>query len=185
MLRDTGSPRPLKWSGGAPTRSLLVEVVFSWPGLGRLLAPPVQVRGQVLDGYLLPAAEEHGALDYSIIVAATASEPAPMQYLAPYSATAMAEFFESIDWPSLRPAQDLLASQPGSDDVLRWVGIARAQSGTLVAYTAGGDPIEFTSAPGSNATWISPRTGERQPAVAAGTTYKPPTRTDWTLLITR
>src|ERR1700761_8284640 len=36
---------------------------------------------------------EHGALDYTIIVAATASEPAPMQYLAPYSATAMGEFF--------------------------------------------------------------------------------------------
>ncbi|MEM6678384.1 MAG: F0F1 ATP synthase subunit alpha [Pseudomonadota bacterium] len=37
--------------------------------------------------------EENGALDYSIVVAATASEPAPMQYLAPYSACAMAEYF--------------------------------------------------------------------------------------------
>jgi F-type H+-transporting ATPase subunit alpha len=32
-------------------------------------------------------------MDYSIVVAATASEPAPMQFLAPYSATAMAEYF--------------------------------------------------------------------------------------------
>ncbi len=37
--------------------------------------------------------EETGAIDYSIVVAATASEPAPMQFLAPYAATAMAEFF--------------------------------------------------------------------------------------------
>jgi F-type H+-transporting ATPase subunit alpha len=36
---------------------------------------------------------EYGALAYTIIVAASASEPAPMQYLAPYAATAMGEFF--------------------------------------------------------------------------------------------
>ena len=37
--------------------------------------------------------EESGAIDYTIVVAATASDPAPMQFLAPYSATAMAEYF--------------------------------------------------------------------------------------------
>ena len=37
--------------------------------------------------------EEYGAMDYTIVVAATASEPAPMQYLAPYAATAMGEYF--------------------------------------------------------------------------------------------
>ncbi|MEM6728622.1 MAG: F0F1 ATP synthase subunit alpha, partial [Pseudomonadota bacterium] len=37
--------------------------------------------------------EETGAIEYSIVVAATASEPAPMQFLAPYAATAMAEYF--------------------------------------------------------------------------------------------
>jgi F-type H+/Na+-transporting ATPase subunit alpha len=36
---------------------------------------------------------EHGAMDYTIVVSASASEPAPMQYLAPYAATAMGEFF--------------------------------------------------------------------------------------------
>jgi F-type H+/Na+-transporting ATPase subunit alpha len=36
---------------------------------------------------------EAGALDYTIIVAANASDPAPMQYIAPYSATALAEHF--------------------------------------------------------------------------------------------
>ena len=37
--------------------------------------------------------EERGALDYSIVIAATASEPAPLQYLAPYTGCAMGEYF--------------------------------------------------------------------------------------------
>ena len=37
--------------------------------------------------------EENGALEYSIIVAATASEPAPLQYLAPFSGCTMGEYF--------------------------------------------------------------------------------------------
>ena len=37
--------------------------------------------------------KKHGAMDYSIVVGSFASDPAPLQYLAPYSATAMAEFF--------------------------------------------------------------------------------------------
>src|ERR1043165_7244775 len=36
---------------------------------------------------------EAGAMDYTIIVVASASDPAPMQYIAPYSGCAMAEYF--------------------------------------------------------------------------------------------
>src|ERR671927_498747 len=39
------------------------------------------------------ALEENGALEYSIIVAATASDPAPMQFLAPFSGCTMGEYF--------------------------------------------------------------------------------------------
>jgi F-type H+/Na+-transporting ATPase subunit alpha len=42
---------------------------------------------------IVRALEENGAMDYSIVVAATASEPAPLQYLAPYTGCAMGEFF--------------------------------------------------------------------------------------------
>jgi F-type H+-transporting ATPase subunit alpha len=42
---------------------------------------------------LVKKLEETGAMEYSIVVAATASDPAPMQFLAPYAATAMAEYF--------------------------------------------------------------------------------------------
>ena len=37
--------------------------------------------------------QDYGALEYSIVVASTASEPAPLQFLAPYTACAMGEFF--------------------------------------------------------------------------------------------
>src|SRR6201996_45935 len=37
--------------------------------------------------------EEQGALEYSIVIAATASDPAPMQYLAPFSGCTMGEYF--------------------------------------------------------------------------------------------
>jgi F-type H+-transporting ATPase subunit alpha len=37
--------------------------------------------------------EDHGAMDYTIVVSASASDPAPMQYLAPFSGCAMGEYF--------------------------------------------------------------------------------------------
>lgn len=37
--------------------------------------------------------KQHGAMDYTIVVAATASDPAPLQYIAPYTGVTMGEFF--------------------------------------------------------------------------------------------
>jgi len=51
--------------------------------------------------------EERGALEYSIIVAATASDPAPMQYLAPFSASAMGEYFRDNGMHALIAYDDL------------------------------------------------------------------------------
>ena len=42
---------------------------------------------------LVNTLKQHDAMDYTIIVSATASDPAPLQYIAPYSGTAMAEYF--------------------------------------------------------------------------------------------
>ncbi|MFP1644145.1 F0F1 ATP synthase subunit alpha [Pontitalea aquivivens] len=42
---------------------------------------------------LVKKLEETGAMEYTTVIAATASDPAPMQFLAPYSGTAMAEYF--------------------------------------------------------------------------------------------
>ncbi|RWO59495.1 F0F1 ATP synthase subunit alpha [Mesorhizobium sp.] len=51
--------------------------------------------------------EERGALDYSIIVAATASDPAPMQYLAPFTACTMGEYFRDNGMHALISYDDL------------------------------------------------------------------------------
>ncbi len=51
--------------------------------------------------------EENGALDYSIVVAATASDPAPMQFIAPYSGCAMGEYFRDNGMHALIIYDDL------------------------------------------------------------------------------
>jgi len=45
---------------------------------------------------LIESLRRAGALDYSIVISATASDPAPQQYIAPYSGVAMAEYFMSL-----------------------------------------------------------------------------------------
>ena len=51
--------------------------------------------------------KKHGAMEYTAIVAATASDPAPMQFLAPYSATAMAEYYRDSGRHALVVYDDL------------------------------------------------------------------------------
>ncbi len=51
--------------------------------------------------------EDSGAMKYSIVVAATASEPAPMQFLAPYTGCAMGEFFRDNGMHALIVYDDL------------------------------------------------------------------------------
>src|ERR1700704_1064702 len=51
--------------------------------------------------------EDYGALDYSIVVAATASEPAPLQFLAPYTGCAIGEFFRDNGMHGLMVYDDL------------------------------------------------------------------------------
>jgi len=50
---------------------------------------------------------DYGALDYSIVVAATASEPAPLQFLAPYTGCAIGEFFRDNGMHALIIYDDL------------------------------------------------------------------------------
>jgi F-type H+-transporting ATPase subunit alpha len=51
--------------------------------------------------------EDSGAMEYSIVVAATASEPAPLQFLAPYTGCAMGEFFRDNGMHALIAYDDL------------------------------------------------------------------------------
>ncbi|PVA05857.1 F0F1 ATP synthase subunit alpha [Thalassorhabdomicrobium marinisediminis] len=56
---------------------------------------------------LVKKLEENGAMEYSIVVAATASDPAPLQFLAPYAATAMGEHFRDNGRHALITYDDL------------------------------------------------------------------------------
>jgi F-type H+-transporting ATPase subunit alpha len=51
--------------------------------------------------------EDYGAMEYSIVVASTASEPAPMQFLAPYAGCTMGEFFRDNGMHGLIVYDDL------------------------------------------------------------------------------
>ncbi|HED54267.1 MAG TPA: F0F1 ATP synthase subunit alpha [Phycisphaerales bacterium] len=53
--------------------------------------------------------KEHGAMDYTIVVTAGSSDPAPMQYIAPYSGCAMGEYFM---WSGKNPGQTLSDGKP-------------------------------------------------------------------------
>ena len=56
---------------------------------------------------LVKTLEDYGALEYSIVVAATASEPAPLQFIAPYTGCAMGEFFRDNGMHALIIYDDL------------------------------------------------------------------------------
>ena len=56
---------------------------------------------------LVSELESHGAMEYTIIVAANASDPAPMQYIAPYAGCAMGEYFRDNGQHSLIVYDDL------------------------------------------------------------------------------
>jgi F-type H+-transporting ATPase subunit alpha len=57
--------------------------------------------------YIIKVLENHGAMDYSIVVAASASDPSPLQYLAPYSGCAIGEYFRDNGQHSLLIYDDL------------------------------------------------------------------------------
>lgn len=51
--------------------------------------------------------EEHGAMDYTVVVAANASDPAPMQFYAPFAGAAIGEYFRDTGRPALIVYDDL------------------------------------------------------------------------------
>lgn len=56
---------------------------------------------------IVKALEERGAMEYTIVVAATASDPAPMQFLAPYTGCTMGEYFRDNETHGLIVYDDL------------------------------------------------------------------------------
>lgn len=57
--------------------------------------------------YIIKVLEDYGAMDYSIVVASAASDPSPLQYLAPYSGCAIGEYFRDNGQHALLVYDDL------------------------------------------------------------------------------
>ena len=62
------------------------DVICIYVAIGQKSSTVAQVVGTL---------KKYGAMDYSVVLSASASDPAPFQYIAPYSGTAIAEYFMS------------------------------------------------------------------------------------------
>ena len=114
FIVDRGTPgfiieREIPMLGGHRTYELIID---------NLRLKDAQVLGTVGQGFrpdaeaphgaqIVKQLEENGALDYTIVVAATASEPAPLQFLAPYAGCTMGEFFRDNGMHALIIYDDL------------------------------------------------------------------------------
>lgn len=105
--------------------------------------------------------------------------------------TVLRDVLESLDWTSLRPAQELVEFPRPDETFSNAIFAARSANGRLaLLYTPKQQEIglDLTSFAGAiAATWIDPRTGARQPAAAltprAGLALDPPSPGDWLLLL--
>ena len=102
----------------------------------------------------------------------------------------VATLFTSIDFWRLRPAQDALAEQPGTETAARHIMAAAADKGDLlVVYTPEVRTIALKSdrMPGKRATWHNPRTGQQTNAsgTRAGNAmrFETPAEGDWVLVV--
>ena len=86
-------------------------------------------------------------MEYSIVVAATASDPAPMQYIAPYSGCAMGEYFRDTK----RHALCIY------DDLSKHAAAYREISLSARAVRPGAKPIPATCFICTAACWSAPR----------------------------
>ena len=98
----------------------------------------------------------------------------------------LSDFFTSIDWPSLRPAPQLLAAQPGEENPSKFISAAGNEAGTLlVLYLPAGGEVSLRedAVKAAGAKWYDPRTGHYAPARGEGGKFKAPTDEDWVLLL--
>ncbi len=73
--------------------AIAIDAILNQKGTGVICIYVAIAQKESTTAGLVNVLRRHGALDYTIVVAAGASDPAPMQYVAPYAGCAMAEFF--------------------------------------------------------------------------------------------
>jgi F-type H+-transporting ATPase subunit alpha len=73
--------------------AIAIDAILNQKGTGVICVYVAVAQKESTTAGIVEILKKHGAMDYTIVVAAGASDPAPMQYIAPYAGTAMAEFF--------------------------------------------------------------------------------------------
>ncbi len=73
--------------------ALILDTIINQKGSGVICVYVAIGQKRSTVAQVVKTLEDYGAMDYTIVVAATASDPAPMQYIAPYSGCAMGEYF--------------------------------------------------------------------------------------------
>src|SRR5690348_11962733 len=78
---------------GTGKTAIAIDTILNQKGTGVICVYVAIAQKESTTAGLVDILRRHGALDYTIVVAAGASDPAPMQYIAPYAGCAMAEYF--------------------------------------------------------------------------------------------
>ncbi len=73
--------------------AIAIDTILNQKGTGVICIYVAIAQKESTTAALVDILRRHGALDYTIVVAAGASDPAPMQYISPYAGCAMAEYF--------------------------------------------------------------------------------------------
>jgi F-type H+-transporting ATPase subunit alpha len=73
--------------------AIAIDTILNQKGTGVICVYVAIAQKESTTAALVDILRRHGALDYTIVVAAGASDPAPMQYISPYAGCAMAEYF--------------------------------------------------------------------------------------------
>jgi F-type H+/Na+-transporting ATPase subunit alpha len=73
--------------------AIAIDTILNQKGTGVICVYVAIAQKESTTAALVDVLRRHGALDYTIVVAAGASDPAPMQYISPYAGCAMAEYF--------------------------------------------------------------------------------------------
>jgi F-type H+-transporting ATPase subunit alpha len=73
--------------------AIAIDTIMNQKGQGVVCIYVAIAQKESTTASLVDVLRKHGAMDYTIVVAAGASDPAPLQYIAPYAGCAMAEYF--------------------------------------------------------------------------------------------
>jgi hypothetical protein len=104
--------------------------------------------------------------------------------------THVVELFASVPWTKLRPAQELVAQQPGTADPAKFIAAARtADNAAVVVYLPVGGAVQLVKGKlpeGLQGMWFDPRTGKRTAAmVDAALRFEAPDGQDWVLVLSK